>query len=448
MSDHNLFLLLSKFVNTDKVYFLMETFDRLYARISHIFFLKDMEDLGKLAQGKDQIFDDELKIENALHFIDQSNSPVFIHIHWMGTHRIPLFPKIKFIFSWKRLPGRLLNVPLLLASSLMFFFGARRLVPDRWAAWSSLLVILNPIQLRFCYLMMSEVTTGFFACGFLWMLIESFHQKKRRFLWMTGAAFFLMGLAMTRVIFGYVITAGIVAIPACGFIFREHWRPIGRATLVFGMALLMCLPFLTYTYRLTGKPFTWSTTGGEFIYWLASPFEGELGDWQSSVRSIDEKSPELRANHEERFNRIAHLKELEQDAALREVGMGWIRDHPEKTVKNLIANWVRLVSGYPSSYALERVETVFWCAPIYFFLTLLLVTFWPAFRAWKSIPVSIKILALTAVIYVGGTSLLPALPRYLLPVFPFALLWVIFVFSRLLEIRIVTEKPSPLHRED
>ena len=102
MSDHNLFLLLSKFVNTDKVYFLMETFDRLYARINHIFFLKDMEDLGKLAQGKDQIFDDELKIENALLFIDQANSPVFIHIHWMGTDRIPLFPKIEFFFSWKR----------------------------------------------------------------------------------------------------------------------------------------------------------------------------------------------------------------------------------------------------------------------------------------------------------------------------------------------------------
>ena len=36
---------------------------------------------------------------------------------------------------------------------------------------------------------------------------------------------------------------------------------------------------MLYTYKLTGKIFSWSTAGGMNLYTLSTPYKNEYGDW-------------------------------------------------------------------------------------------------------------------------------------------------------------------------
>lgn len=66
-------------------------------------------------------------------------------------------------------------------------------------------------------------------------------------------------------------------------------------SLVCGLALLICSPYLVYTYALTGKIFYWGNSGGLSLYWMSSPHPQEFGDWHNP-QTLSE-IPELETNH-------------------------------------------------------------------------------------------------------------------------------------------------------
>ena len=45
------------------------------------------------------------------------------------------------------------------------------------------------------------------------------------------------------------------------------------------IALLFTIPYLIFTYNITGKPFYWSNNGGMLLYWISSPHKTDLGEW-------------------------------------------------------------------------------------------------------------------------------------------------------------------------
>jgi hypothetical protein len=51
-----------------------------------------MANLQALANSSAQYFDDATKIKKALEVLNQSDQPVFIHIHWLGTHGPTFLP--------------------------------------------------------------------------------------------------------------------------------------------------------------------------------------------------------------------------------------------------------------------------------------------------------------------------------------------------------------------
>ncbi len=350
----------------------------------------------------------------------------------------PGFPVTLLLTYWggeNYWAGRLLNVPLLIGAALFMFFAARRFLPEPAAVLCGLAIAFNPIQLRFIHLMMSDTLAVFLFCGFAWALIGATWTGKLNWPRVLLAAFFLAALTMNRVIFGYVIAAGIVALPIAGFVLREKKENLFRTALVLALSMILCLPFLIFTKSVTGENFSWGTTSGEFVYWIANPHDNEFGDWMGGPGEVESNS-ELKKNHGAFFERISKLPKMEQDAEMRKQGMIWVKENPTKLVKNLVANVVRVFSGFPRSYKSERIGSIFWTVPIYFTLFLCLASIWPAFRKWKTIPFAFKALLLLSTIYLGGTMLLPALPRYLLPVFPAIVLWLGFVYTRILEIRI------------
>jgi arylsulfatase A-like enzyme len=77
---------LSQFLPSDYVNFLYETGSRLVERLAHIFYIKDMTNAYKIVTTKPEKFEDNQKLEKIFQLLQQTEKPVFVHLHWMGTH--------------------------------------------------------------------------------------------------------------------------------------------------------------------------------------------------------------------------------------------------------------------------------------------------------------------------------------------------------------------------
>src|SRR5579871_2246859 len=90
----------------------------------------------------------------------------------------------------------------------------------------------------------------------------------------------LAALALGRVEYGYVLAAALLLSGAWLVVLRRS-PAARRATIAAAVALLLCTPWLGYTYSLTHKPFYWGNSGGDSLYWMSAP--GNLGDWHSGT---------------------------------------------------------------------------------------------------------------------------------------------------------------------
>jgi glucan phosphoethanolaminetransferase (alkaline phosphatase superfamily) len=91
--DNSFFNLISNHFITDYSYFIYETSNRIIDRLEHIFFLKQMVNLESLIQGTAKTFNDQKKIDNIVKIFSEAKKPVFIYLHWMGTHGKLIKPK-------------------------------------------------------------------------------------------------------------------------------------------------------------------------------------------------------------------------------------------------------------------------------------------------------------------------------------------------------------------
>lgn len=65
---------------------------RLSDRIGHIFFVKDMENAYEQLTTRPEEFQDTEKIKNTIELLDEKDEPLFVHLHWLGTHGPKLQP--------------------------------------------------------------------------------------------------------------------------------------------------------------------------------------------------------------------------------------------------------------------------------------------------------------------------------------------------------------------
>jgi hypothetical protein len=89
----------STFVRTlgydNAAYFLDKLAERASDRIRHIFFIQDMQNPYSIVTQPVKGISDEEKITQMLDVIEQSQGPVFIHVHLMGTHGDRFAPPIQ-----------------------------------------------------------------------------------------------------------------------------------------------------------------------------------------------------------------------------------------------------------------------------------------------------------------------------------------------------------------
>ncbi len=166
----------------------------------------------------------------------------------------------------------------------------------------------------------------------------------------------LAALVMTRVEYGWVIAIILVAgvlwwlytasrhSPA-----SERARIARRWVTVYALAMLACVPWLAYTYALTGHMFYWGNSGGLSLYWMSSPSPSQLGQWHSPATVFVD--PALAA-YRPLFWHLTTLSPLRSDLALQHLAIVHALAHPAKYALNVLANVGRTFLGFPFSFTL------------------------------------------------------------------------------------------------
>ncbi len=344
------------------------------------------------------------------------------------------------------LPFVALNLPLIIPKlfnaiflflAVFYFDKTLRLYIDRknTTIYSYLLGLYIPF-FPYIPLLITESLSLFLMCVFIFTFCNMNGRKKQSWHQLLFPALLLSLLAMTRFIFGYVILAGILLFLFFRFVSSSNFAT--RALVVFILASVLCIPYLLYTYTLTGKLFYWGTNGGSQLYWMSSPYPNEYGDWHMEKDALDQEgSPELYKNHGEFFESIAHLSAFKKDEIFKRKAIENITKYPIKYLQNWLANLGRLVFNYPYSYLPQTLLKYIYIIPNAFLLVIGVLCLYPSWIGRRHTPPSIKYLLVVASVLFMGNSLLSAYPNYFIIIVPIFLLWIAFVINKVITIHIL-----------
>jgi hypothetical protein len=159
---------------------------------------------------------------------------------------------------------------------------------------------------------------------------------RRRHMILAGLA--LGGLAMVRLEYGWLALA-LLAVSALWWGLAADRTPARRMMCVCVVALATCVPWLVYTYGVTGHALYWGNSGGSSLYWMSPTGGAETGQWHA-VHTVFQ-DPAL-SRYRVLFAGLQRLTPLQRDQTLRRFALDNIRARPGQYVRNLAANVARL----------------------------------------------------------------------------------------------------------
>lgn len=83
---------LAKLLPTDNYYFMREVYSRISDRLEHLLYIKKMTNPFLQVTESPEKFNDQEKLNYLFKLIDEGKQPIFVHIHWMGTHGPKYYP--------------------------------------------------------------------------------------------------------------------------------------------------------------------------------------------------------------------------------------------------------------------------------------------------------------------------------------------------------------------
>jgi len=201
-----------------------------------------------------------------------------------------------------------------------------------------------------------------------------------------------------------------------------------KSSIIFLLSFIFCLPYLIYTFNLTNKFFYWTNSGSMSLYTMSTPFEKELGNWDSFSELLDNP------NHTAFIDSIMQLEPLKRDEALKYKALENIKNHPKKYFTNWIANVGRLLFSYPYSNAEQSIKTYFTIIPNMFIIVFIFFAAAIGTIRYKSFPKEILFLLFFVIIYLFGSSLVSAYRRMFYITMPFWILFISYVFTNVINI--------------
>jgi hypothetical protein len=350
-----------------------------------------------------------------------------IDLWWGPGYPMVLAPFVLLMLPW--IAVKLLNAFFLFFAVVYFHQTVRLYSSSKYLVHLSYLFGFYLPFLRYLSFMITETLVVFLMSAITYHFCKLNQQPTSSRTHQVLAGLFLGYLALTKVFYGYVIAAGLV-LAVLMFILLKRSDVAKRAIVTCGIGFLVCLPYLAYTYSLTGKLFYWGTSGGVSLYYMSSPFDDELGSWgpvfpnrarwahyaeelRGDPTAVDsDGSQKLAEHHLAFFDKVAQLPTgPAQDDAFKSAALANIRAHPFKYLKNWIANVGRLLFDYPYSSRLQTPRTYFFALPNMFIFVFGVVSIYPLWRYRRVIPTEIYLLLAFSIIAIGGTSLISAQSR-------------------------------------
>lgn len=363
--------------------------------------------------------------QNMLHGFYTDNESQYL---WNG----PGYPILLMPFEALNLPyifPRLLNGVLHFFSiiffykTLLFFLSKKKAVIAAY-----ILGLYYPATIKLLPLLFTEPLVFFLVCAYAYNTFRLFKNSSYNFKIILLTAFLLASIAFTKIIFGYVILFGLLLFSLCAVIKKSS--ELKKTVLVYVFALFFCSPYLLYTYTLTNQLFYWGNAGGMQLYWMSSPYPEDLGDWYP----FSEKIPNYSRNHKEFIDSLTGLNHVEQDKALKKKAIDNICHHPKKYVYNWTANIGRLLFGHPVSYFKKPSIYIYYYWPNAFIVFFSGLFIFPTLRCTKKIPFPLRSLLLFAFLYLGGSSLVSAYPRFFFVIVPILALWILYMLNRFVKL--------------
>ena len=345
---------------------------------------------------------------------------------WNGPGYPLVISPLKF-FDPPLIIYRLLNV-------LFIYFGfyfCYQFLLNFFKSSSALLISListlsHPYILNAVTRILTE-SLSFFLVNFIaYSLVEYIALNKTKYFFYGSIASGL--LILTKVFFAYVFL--VVAFITLGlFLFKKI---NSKFTLMFFSSFLICIPYLFYTYSVTGKFFYWSDAGGSTLYSMSTPYDEEYGDWfppyidpttnkirysQTETRTtIPKRNSPFFEKHFLFFSSIQQKFGVEKDQLLKEKAIENIFNHTVKYLKNIESNISRIFIRTPFTdrELKDNFKIVFYSHGIIILLCYifsLITLFFIKNRDY------ILILGLFTFTALAGMSFLSAESRFLFPIY-------------------------------
>lgn len=329
---------------------------------------------------------------------------------------------------------KMLNAIFLYLAVVIFYKLMEKLVSPKMALYASIVLGCYWLAWKGLPVIMTETFVFFLVTAIAYTAFKTFHEGKHTYL----LGFLLGYLTLTRFLFGYVLLAGLL-LSILIWIWKRK-QSYKKSMIVFAFAMIVTLPWLIYTWSLTGRVLYWGNAGGTTLYWMSNPNEGEWGEWFNTQlepnESIDGNVPDaherLEANHRQVINEIIKHRGVERDDAYKQKAFENIRNHPGKYVKNWVANVGRLLFNYPMSYRKQGIGTYLNMIPNMFLVVAMVFLFIPSWRLRKQIPFFIKFLLLFAFIYFAASTLISGTIRMFYILFPILAVWLFYVANKTL----------------
>ena len=285
-------------------------------------------------------------------------------------------------------------------------------------------------------LLYTESLANMLMCLFLYYTSLCFSAGEKKWKYIILSGFLIACLTLTKIVFGYVLLVFLVLLAILYFINRNAGHK--KAFYIVFLALIFNLPYLFYTWHLTGKVFYWANSGGMSLYWASSPVEGEFGDWNddhfTAYCGYDTNIPCNAAffakNHQADYDSIYQFTGVARDEAFKQKGIDNIKKYPVKYFKNCIANVSRLFFGIPSSYSFVRFQNLLRIPPGAVVMVMLLFSIFMTMLNVKQLPFAILFYIILLALYMGASIAVSAYQRQLTVAVPLIILLTGYLFEK------------------
>jgi hypothetical protein len=319
---------------------------------------------------------------------------------------------------------RLLNAFLLYFSLIVFNKTIEIYTSSKAVSIYTILLALYFPMYKSLPALMTECLTWFLLTLIVYLFVKISKQKTFSWKSICLCGFIVAYLAMTKIIFGWVIIVMVVF--SFALLLVSRYRSIAKASAyIFSLAFILCIPYLLYTYTLTNKVFYWTNCSGMSLYTMSAPYPKDYGDWKPAEEMA------LNPNYRDFIQSISKLQPLDQDIAYKKQAIENIKKYPAKYFMNCIANTGRLFFEYPFTNVSQSTGTFFFMIPNMFVVVFITIALGLGIYYRQKLPGEILFMLVFVFIYLSGSVLVSAYCRMFIVTMPFWMLFFFYVFNEL-----------------